>query len=462
MKIEDLKGKKIAILGFGKEGKSTLDFLLKNGVNTKDITVLDHYSEGTSNPSLVPLNRGGRHPDLIGMAGGATATGITFISGENYLDNLGQFDVIIKSPGISPYNPKISPYKEKLTSQIQIFFDNYNGKVINITGTKGKSTISTLAYETLKKAGYKVKLLGNIGIPVLGEINFNKNEYDFIVFETSSYMLEGLKKKNYISILSNIYEDHLDRHNGFENYKNAKLNILSGSEHSIVLDYTFKKYIPKGSEAGIKIFGKNGDYYFKDGNFYSNGKIVFDENGIRLLGEHNRINVCAILGICDIIGINPKILKEVLIEFNPLPHRLEFVGNFKGIDFYDDAISTTPESTIEAIKIFNKNIGTIFLGGLDRGYSFENLVKLIIESEIKNFVLFPDTGAKIKKLLPDSVRILETKNMKEAVEFAYKNTPAGKVCLLSCASPSYSIWKNFEEKGNEFKKWVAKIGTIGK
>ncbi|MDD4531046.1 MAG: cyanophycin synthetase, partial [Candidatus Gracilibacteria bacterium] len=147
---------------------------------------------------------------------------------------------------------------------------------------------------------------------------------------------------------------------------------------------------------------------------------------------------------------------------NPLPHRLEFVGNFKGIDFYDDAISTTPESTIEAIKIFNKNIGTIFLGGLDRGYSFENLVKLIIESEIKNFVLFPDTGAKIKKLLPDSVRILETKNMKEAVEFAYKNTPAGKVCLLSCASPSYSIWKNFEEKGNEFKKWVAKIGTIGK
>ncbi|MDD4530981.1 MAG: UDP-N-acetylmuramoyl-L-alanine--D-glutamate ligase, partial [Candidatus Gracilibacteria bacterium] len=361
MKIEDLKGKKIAILGFGKEGKSTLDFLLKNGVNTKDITVLDHYSEGTSNPSLVPLNRGGRHPDLIGMAGGATATGITFISGENYLDNLGQFDVIIKSPGISPYNPKISPYKEKLTSQIQIFFDNYNGKVINITGTKGKSTISTLAYEKLKKAGYKVKLLGNIGIPVLGEINFNKNEYDFIVFETSSYMLEGLKKKNYISILSNIYEDHLDRHNGFENYKNAKLNILSGSEHSIVLDYTFKKYIPKGSEAGIKIFGKNGDYYFKDGNFYSNGKIVFDENGIRLLGEHNRINVCAILGICDIIGINPKILKEVLIEFNPLPHRLEFVGNFKGIDFYDDAISTTPESTIEAIKIFSKNIGTIFL-----------------------------------------------------------------------------------------------------
>ncbi|MCX6722890.1 MAG: hypothetical protein NT094_02355, partial [Candidatus Staskawiczbacteria bacterium] len=150
------------------------------------------------------------------------------------------------------------------------------------------------------------------------------------------------------------------------------------------------------------------------------------------------------------LGVSDKIIKEAIQKFKPLPHRLEFVGEFKGIKFYDDAISTTPESTIMAIETL-KNVDTIFLGGQDRGYNFGQLEKVIKKYKIKNAVIFPDSGKKIKI---KGLNILKTKKMQDAVKFAYKNTATGKICLLSCASPSYSLWKNFEEKGDQFKKFV--------
>ena len=138
-----------------------------------------------------------------------------------------------------------------------------------------------------------------------------------------------------------------------------------------------------------------------------------------------------------------------------MPHRLEFVGEFKGIKFYDDAISTTPESTIMAIKAL-KNIGTIFLGGEDRGYDFRKLEKIGKQHNIKNVVLFPDSGGHIFKSRR-GFNVLETRSMEEAVLFAFKNTPKGQICLLSTASPSYSVWKNFEEKGNLFQRLIKEM-----
>jgi UDP-N-acetylmuramoylalanine--D-glutamate ligase len=150
------------------------------------------------------------------------------------------------------------------------------------------------------------------------------------------------------------------------------------------------------------------------------------------------------------LGISDEIIKITIAKFKPLPHRLEFVGEFNNIKFYDDAISTTPESTIVAIEAL-KNVDTIFLGGEDRGYNFSQLEKTIKKYKIKNIVLFPDSGKKIKI---KGKNILKTKSMETAVRFAYKYTAHGKICLLSCASPSYSLWKNFEEKGDQFKKFV--------
>ena len=143
------------------------------------------------------------------------------------------------------------------------------------------------------------------------------------------------------------------------------------------------------------------------------------------------------------------------MNFKPLPHRLEFVGEFKGISFYDDAISTTPESTIMAIKAL-KNIGTIFLGGEDRGYDFHELEKILKRYKIKNIAFFPESGGRILKSRK-GFSVLETRSMEEAVRFAFKNTPKGQICLLSTASPSYSVWKNFEEKGNLFQRLIKEI-----
>lgn len=210
MKILDLKNKKIAILGFGKEGQSTLRFLQKQGIH--DITLLD------AKTICIP----------DGFQGKA-------LSGENYLESLRDFDIIFKTPGISPFHEKLRPYRAKFISQTEIFFENYTGKVIGITGTKGKSTTSTLLYEFLMQAGYRVKLVGNIGTPVLDEIDFADAAYDYVVYEMSSYMLQDFVPKLYIGLFNNIYPCHLDWHfNSWNIYKEAKLNILQNAEYKMI------------------------------------------------------------------------------------------------------------------------------------------------------------------------------------------------------------------------------------
>jgi len=439
--FQQFHNKKIAILWYGREGKSSLNFLLHSGILPENITILDVTPQQLPDPKL--------HA----------------IYGPSYIDSLADYDYIIKTPWISLYSPKIYPYKDKITSQAQIFFDCYQGKIIAISGTKGKSTTATLTYETLKAAGKSVQLIGNIGNPVLDYLNIqdlSKQQEEIVVFEISSYMLDGLKKHNYISVLLNIYADHLDWHEGFENYKNAKLNILSGSEHLLIRDEITQKYpdIQKNiAGQSSHVFWHQGKYSYGGGVFFIDGKKIFDEKDILLKGEHNRINICAVLGICDILHIDPMLLKTVLKTFAGLPHRMQQLWIYGDIQWVDDAISTTPESTIQAIKTFENEIDTIFLGWTDRGYVFDELIQVIRESTIRNIVLFPDSGKRIGETIQkhnytEHFTIYKTENMQDAVKFAYENTQKGKICLLSTASPSYSIWKNFEEKGNLFAQYI--------
>ncbi len=461
--FEKFQNKKIAILGYGREWKSTLQFLLKIGVQPKNITILDVVQkiEWLADNLEYLYKTFGIEPE------------INMILGDTYLDSLKKFDLIIKTPGISIYHSKIYPYRKKITSQAQIFFDYYQGKIIAITGTKGKSTTCTLTYETLKAAGKNVQLIGNIGKPVLDflhidDLTSQKDEY--AVFEVSSYMLEWLKKQNYISVILNIYADHIDRHQGFDNYQKAKFNILYGSEHNI-LRYEVAKNNELDEddfkEYHVSMFGKKGKYRYKNNAFYINTRKVFDDTWILLLWEHNMMNICAVLGICDIMKIQPTILKDVLKTFKWLPHRMENIWTYGGITWIDDAISTTPESTIQAIQTFGKDVDTIFLGGTDRGYVFNNLIKCLRKYGVRNVVLFPDSGKRIAQMIKDEevppgkdviwMKIFQTNDMKEAVKFAYKYTKHGKICLLSTASPSYTLRKNFEEKGNLFQKYIKEL-----
>ena len=445
MQVSQLKNKKIALLGFWREGKSSLAFLKKHGCS--DITVLDKN----------PL------PELD----------VPSISGENYLERISDFEVILKTPGISPFEAKLFPERRKIISQTQIFFQNYEGRVIAVTGTKGKSTVSTLLYETLKTAGYNTRLVWNIWKPVLDEIDISsKKTYDFVVYEMSSYMLQDFIPQTYISIFNNIYTCHIDWHRNWENYKEAKCNILEDAQYSVI-NGDFQDDEDIQSIWGNQIFFNEWwKFSYADGWFYKDWEKFFEDINILLEGEHNRKNICGVLTAVDIIMQDDDRLKEVmqkvLSKFWWLPYRIQNIGNYKGITFINDAIATTPESTIEAIKTFSPDLKTLFLGGQDSGFQFEKIRQIILESSLENLVLFPDTG---EKIFPESERIvyekeeklniegksyniLRTRSMEKAVQFAYTYTPKASLCLLSCAAPSFSLWTSYTVKGDEFTKYV--------
>lgn len=407
MKLEDLKKyKKILILGYGKEGQVTEKFLKK-------------YC-----PSA-----------LIGIADKKINV--------NYLDEQNKYDLVIRSPGI-PKKLVTIPY----TTATNIFFGNCLGQIIGVTGSKGKSTTASLIYSILKNAKKKVKLCGNIGQPMLLELFKPMSRENIFVCELSSYQLEDIEYSPHISVITNLFPEHMNYHGSIDTYYQAKKNILE-----FVKPNDYYCYNPKYSI--LEQWAKN----IKCNSRPSKRIIYFDQITNPLIGEHNLENIDEAVTVAKIFNIPDEIIKNTVLNFQPLPHRLQFVGKFRNILFYDDAISTTPESTICAINSFPK-IGTIFLGGMDRGYDFDELSRVIIDKKILNIVLFPDSGEKIFKLLKKANRIkfkfLKTKSMEEAVVFAYENNPANTVCLLSTASPSYSLWKNFEEKGDLFQFFVKK------
>lgn len=348
---------------------------------------------------------------------------------KKYLDEQENYDFAIKTPGIPKNKIKI-PY----TTATNLFFSRVKNKTIGITGSKGKSTTSSLIYAILKEGGKKVRLLGNIGAPMLEVLLEPAKKDEIFVLEMSSYQLDDIEYSPNIAVVTNLFPEHMNYHGSIENYYAAKKNIIKKSD--IFVFNPKNKILKKWSKEVPSIpFAK---------------KIKGLE--IPLLGEHNKENIKAAITVAKLLKISDAAIKRAVKNFKSLPHRLEFVGEFRGIKFYDDAISTTPESTIEAIKALKK-IGTIFLGGEDRGYDFTELEKTLRKFKIKNIVLFPDSGKRILKSRK-GFNILETSSMKDAVQFAYENTPKGSICLLSMASPSYSLWKNFEVKGDEFQKEV--------
>lgn len=409
MKLEVLKKyRKILILGYGKEGQATERFL-KKFVSDSEIGVADKKD------------------------------------GADYLDKQNDYDLVIRSPGV-PKKLISQPY----TTATNIFFANVTNTVIGVTGSKGKSTTTSLIYEILKQAGKRVHLIGNIGKPMLDELLQPLGKDDIFVCELSSYQLDDIKYSPHIAVVLDLFPEHMNYHGNVKNYYQAKKNIIS----KLTVDDYFV-YNPKSLElkswvketiAKTIVFGQN---------------IPLEDEEILLLGQHNRENIRAAVTVAHLLNINDKDIAKAIKKFKPLPHRLQMIGQFKGITFYDDAISTTPESTIAAINSL-KNVGTIFLGGEDRGFDFTKLVELMIDHKITNLVLFPDSGDKMNELIEakkiEGLNLLKTKSMEEAVKFAYKYTASGQICLLSNASPSYSLWKNFEEKGDLFQFFVKKYG----
>ncbi len=337
--------------------------------------------------------------------------------GKDYLERQKDFDMAVKTPGI-PRRLVTVPY----TTATNTFFSRVQNLIIGVTGSKGKSTTASLIAAMLKAGGKKVELLGNIGKPMLEALLSPINPEIIFVLELSSQQLEDMKVSPPVAVLTSLFPEHMDYHGSVEAYYEAKMNIAKFQEPS--------------------------DVFIREPD-----NIPVPDGELPLLGEHNRHNLGLAVAVARYFSVADDQIAEAIKSFKPLPHRQEFLGEFRGIRFYDNASSTTPESTIAALKALSE-VETIFLGGLDRGYNFQGLASEIQSRQIGNAVLFPDTGARIKPLLPAHIRVLETESMEEAVKFAYAHTSAGKTVLLSAASPSYSVWANFNEQGDEFKKWV--------
>ena len=374
---------------------------------------------------------------------------------ENYLDNLKKFDVVIRSPGVYRYLPKIVRAEKEgveITSSLKIFFDNCPAKIIGVTGTKGKGTTSTLIYEILKNSGKDVYLVGNIGKPYL-ELLPKLTKDSFVVMELSSFQLIDLTKSPYIAIVLNITLDHMDWHKDKDEYINAKKNIVkyqTKNDFAVVnSEYEVSKSFLELTKGKVILFSKS-----KLENKYKARLLV--------RGEHNLENVAAAVSVAKILKIKEDIILKTVQGFKGLEHRLELVKEVGGVAFYNDSFATGPQPTIAAIKSFTEP-ETLILGGSDKGLSYNDLGKEITTNkQVKKVIIIGQVGPLIIRSLNKagfrgSIINLKQKSMIKIVENAYRNTLAGGVVILSPAAASFDMFKDYKDRGNQFKKAVQNL-----
>ena len=440
-----VNNKKVLILGYGREGRSTLPVVIEAG-GAAVIAVAD----------AKPVKDG-------------LPEGVTAITGEEYLGCLNDFDVVFKSPGIV-LDREINDYTCNIVSQMEVFFECFRDRIIGITGTKGKSTTTTLLYHVLKSSGKDVLLAGNIGIPVF-EIADGMSDTTTAVLELSCHQLEYMDVSPHMAIYLNLHEEHLDHYGTMAKYTAAKENIYrhqKAGDKLYCLDslrphetlpadvYTFRCGACSGADYSLS----SGTIYYKDED---NGKCEYriPVGDIKLIGEHNYFDIAFVYAACRDCGVTDEQFTRALLSYEPLPHRLQYVGTINGIKWYDDSISTIDETTIQALNTL-KDADTVLIGGMDRGISYKELEQYLAHSDIKNIILMEASGKRIleeielmKGEFESPERIHYVQHLEDAVSLAADITGAGRSCVMSPAAASYGIFRNFEERGDVFKKLVS-------
>ncbi len=405
----DWKDKKVAILGWGLDTQDVEPWLRGKGA---EITILDEKDD----PSAFA--------------------------------NLDEFEVLVRAPGVYRYRPEIVEAEKKgilVTSKMKIFFDETPTRnIIGVTGTKGKGTTATLTHHMLKAAGKDVYLGGNMGKGVFSFFDLLKPE-SWVVLELSSFQLIDLDKSPHIAVVLMVTSDHLDWHKDVDEYVDAKSQITKyqGPDDFLI----FNDQYPNSVKIGMMGQGK---------------KIAISRNdwkaAMRIRGEHNRENMVAAATVAKIVGVDDETIRKIALEFKGLEHRLEEVGQVNGVTYYDDSISTTPETAIAAIQAFSEPM-VLILGGSDKGADFTNLGKVIGEAKnIKAVILMGLMAEKIKAAIVTAkakIKILEgAKSMAEVIGQAKSVATSGDVIVLSPACASFDMFKNYKDRGEQFKAEV--------
>ena len=464
-----IKDKSVLILGFGREGQSTLKAFLKAG-SAKKITIADQKALSLE----MEVFADAAYADY-------NLQSIDFCCGPQYQDFCDDYDLVMKSPGIV-LKKDISMYETEILSQMQLFFEYYRDRIIGITGTKGKSTTTTLLHHILKESGRPAILAGNIGIPVFDILHEVTDESIFVI-ELSCHQLEYMTISPKWGILLNIYEEHLDHYGTLEKYIASKEKIYENQKDG---DYLFVNPDVKPEtgrcSANIKLVDikhikpdcniesdKGVDIILNmpsDSDLklpvisYQNRQCEIPTTEISLLGEHNYLDIAYVYGVCCELGIDDEEFVKGLQSYVPLPHRLQYIGTVNGVAYYDDSISTIDETTIQALNTI-KNADTVLIGGMDRGISYVNLERYLADSKVAHIILMEDTGKRIYEEIqsdyPDFLhkeRLFVVNHLEDAVSLAKQITKKGGSCILSPAAASYGIFKNFEERGDVFAQLV--------
>ncbi len=438
-----LQNRKVLILGFGREGQSSYRFIQTHFPELA-LAVADRNPEQFADREKLPEN-------------------MFFFAGDNYLEAIADFDVILHSPGIQISDIK-NRYPDKVwLSQSGLFLEHYHRQIIGVTGTKGKSTTSSLIYYILKKAGKNVLLIGNIGVPPL-DLYENIVKDTILVFELSANQLQHLHHSPHIAILLNLFPEHLDYFGSESCYYAAKWNITKFQTDADIFIYDREN---EALQRDIGKFNLNSQKAAIDAAMMEpdEGKAAFESllqsSDLPLKGRHNIKNILAAWMACRQMNLRSDEIILGIKSFKPLEHRLEFVGNYCGIDFYNDSISTIPESTLAALETLG-HVHTLILGGHDRGISYSRMLSTIADLQVARILFTGPAGKRMMQEFdpmkhPGQEVIFETRFSDLAAWMG--TTPQGMACLLSPAASSYDQFQNFEARGRAFKKMAESLAV---
>ena len=452
-----LKRSKVAIIGLGVSNLPLLEYLHRLRVN---VTVF-HDKEMEQIPKEIL--------DKI------TQFSFEFSFGPACLKKLVGFDIIFRSPSCLPTKEELKAEEERgaiITTEVEMFMKLFPGKVIGVTGSDGKTTTTTLIYEILKGNGYHCYLGGNIGIPLFTKLDEMTQE-DIAVLELSSFQLMGMEISPSISVITNITPNHLNVHRSYEEYIEAKKNIFKYQDKNgiVVLNYDNDITRQCAKEAEGKVIFYSSQTKLEDGVILDHHiikeckdklrKHILNTDDLLLRGKHMHENLCAAIAATSTLVETEKVLKTIA-TFKGVEHRLEFVRELEEVKWYNDSMASSPTRTIAGLHSFEERI-TLIAGGYDKNLDYTPIAKPILE-KVDYLILIGATSGKIFDAVKEEsekqnkeIRIYFCEDLNHAVLLARKVSKPGGVVLLSPASASFDMFKDFADRGNTFKELVNQL-----
>lgn len=454
-KLDEFKynvaGKNITVIGIGISNLPLIKYLVSLGTN---VTACDRRSAEDLGENYTELEK----------------LGVKFNLGDGYLNNLSG-DMIFKTPGMRYDVPELLKAKENgsiVTSEMEVFFEVCPSHIIAVTGSDGKTTTTTLIHKMMTDAGYKTWLGGNIGNPLLTDTEKMK-ENDWVILELSSFQLHTMRKSPEIAVITNISPNHLDMHKDYKEYIDAKKNIMlyqnEGDTLIVNADNQVTADIGKSANGAVKYFSRNGmaDVYL-DGNIIKRGIVeILNIKDIKIPGMHNVENYMA--AIAAVSGLVSKdVIENVAKTFGGVEHRIELVRTLDGVKYYNSSIDSSPNRTINTLRVFPNKV-IMIAGGKDKGIPYDEIGPALAE-HVKVLILIGATSDKIQEALDaeinktgngKDIEVIRATSYEDAVNTARSKAHDGDVVLLSPASTSFDMFRNFEERGNLFKKMVNEL-----